>query len=76
MISNRGVWASVGYLWEFIDRSSSQTACSSSSRLFAGGDSGSASSDRSARGVRYAYYALSTAGAGSGVRAASLDVGN
>jgi hypothetical protein len=74
MISNMGVWGTVGYLWEFIDRSSTQTACSSSNGLLAGGSSNNASSVRAARGVRYARNALSLTLSDGGVRAASTDI--
>jgi hypothetical protein len=72
IISDVGAWAGVGYTWTILDR---RPGVEQKYALLAGGVSFSASSGDSARGVRYADDALSSASTAYGVRAASLDVG-
>jgi hypothetical protein len=78
MISNVGLWAGVGYLYEDIDHSSTQqgSGYGASYRLIAGGDSDAPSSDAAVPGYRNANSARSNAYAGIGARGATADVSN
>jgi hypothetical protein len=79
MISNVGLWAGVGYLYEDIDQSSTQQGSNyngntSTYRLLAGGYSFYTSSDFAVPGFRGADSARSYTFTYFGARGASLDV--
>jgi hypothetical protein len=79
MISNVGLWAGVGYLYEDIDQSSTQQGSNyngntSTYRLVAGGYSYYTSSDNAVPGYRYAYFDRSITNTYIGARGATADV--